>query len=418
MPSLDQDSLLDLHDLTIRPEDDQVIVGRLATSAFVALPDVGGQALELLAGGQRVGEAERVLAARHGSPIDLVEFAGNLVDLGFVRAVDGHAVQEGDEVMRPSLPWLRAEHCRWLFTRPVLAAFVALVAAAAVTLGLRPDLVPGHRDFFWTRSTSLVIAANTAMVLAAVAVHELAHLMAARSLGVPGRFSLGTRLHVLVAQTDVTGLWSVPRRRRYRAYLVGMAWDLSLLSCVVLLLAYAPMDGVVPALLGALALLLVFGLAGQLQLYMRTDVYFVVADLLRAKNLTEDAGAYLGSWLQRGVARMSRRPRPRDGHQDVLAALPPRERRAVRLYAVLMLAGSVLALSAFARLGIPILIDLYSAAADAAWTGATTGQPARLADGLVTLAVEGGLQLVFLWVLLRNRGARVRAVWRRVAAAS
>jgi hypothetical protein len=47
-------------------------------------------------------------------------------------------------------------------------------------------------------------------------VHELAHLAAARSLGVPARIGLSTRLFYLVAQTDVSGIWAAPRRARYR----------------------------------------------------------------------------------------------------------------------------------------------------------------------------------------------------------
>jgi putative peptide zinc metalloprotease protein len=222
---------------------------------------------------------------------------------------------------------------------------------------------------------------------------------------------------VLVAQTDVTGIWAVPRRRRYRVYLAGMAWDLALLARVLIALAYVPMAGTLEALARPLAVLLVLGLVGQLQLYMRTDVYYTLADLLYARNLTEDAGAYVGSLARRALRRLARGAGHTAVRPDVLAALSPRERRAVRLYAPVMIIGSAVALALYARYGVPVLVELFASAADSVWIGATEGVATRLIDGALTLDVEGGLQVLFVWVLLRNRGERVRGVWRRVATA-
>jgi hypothetical protein len=406
------DTRLDLHELVVREEDEHVIVGRVATAEFVALPEIGRRAIELLAQRPSVGEAEDVLSAERGTPVDLVGFAGNLVDLGFVRSVDGRPI-DTEQPLQPSFPWLAPEHCRWLFSTPVKLLFALLLVTALVTVAHRPDLVPAYRDFFWSPHTSVVLAVNTMITLMIVALHELAHLAAARSLGVDGRFSLGTRLHMLVAQTDVTGVWALPRRRRYRAYLAGMAWDLLLVSAVILALGHLALSDPLRVLLSALALLLVFGLLSQLQLYLRTDLYYVVADLLGAKNLAEDAGAYALSRVQRIIGRL-RAPRRRSPPIDVLRALSPRERRNVRLYAAFMVIGSLVALSVFAAYGLRIVIELYGQAIAAIGTGVAEHDLASVCDGALTLAVQGSFQAVFIWVLVRNRGARIKTVLARL----
>lgn len=415
-PAVNRGSRLDLHELVIRRENEHVIAGRVATETFVALPVIGERALELLALQSSVGDAEAALSSETGTSVDLVGFAGNLVDLGFVHSVDGRPAGADEEALGSSLPWLRPEHCSWLFSAPAKLVFAGLVMAAVLTAALDPDLVPRPSDFFWSDHASLVIAGNALMFLSALALHEMFHLAAARSVGASGRFSLGTRLNTLVAQTDVTGLWAVPRRRRYRTYLAGMACDLLLLSIAVSVMAHLALSDDLRRILSAFVLLLVFGLGSQLALYMRTDVYFVLADLVDAKNLMEDATAYALSQIRR-LAGLIRRPRRLEPATDVLASLSARERRNVRLYAPVMAIGSTVALTFAALYGLPIVVEMYVHAVAAIRTGAQTGDASRLADGLVALAVQGGFQGLFLVVLVRNRGARVKAVLRRLGTA-
>lgn len=415
-PPIDRSTRLELHELIIRLEDEHAIAGRVATETFVALPVIGGRALELLAREPSIGDAEDALRSETETDVDLAEFAHSLMDLGFIRAVDDRPLGP-DETLRSSLPWLGRKPSRWLFSAPAKLVFAVLVVAGALSTALDPSLLPRPSDFFWSQSTSLVLVGNTVMFLGALALHEVAHLAAARSVGASGRFSLGTRLHLLVAQTDMTGLWAVARRERYRTYLAGMSCDLVLLSIAVLALAHLAMPADLHRLLSAFVLLLIFGLGRQLQLYTRTDVYFVLADLLRAKNLMEDAAAYTLSHVRR-CKGLLKRPRRLQPARDVLRALSPRERRNVQMYAPIMVIGSAVALSFAALYGLPIILDLSSHAIEATRAGATQGDAARLADGLITLCVQASFPALFALVLIRNRAARTRAVLRRLKTAA
>jgi hypothetical protein len=409
--ALAEESHIAFHPLAIRQEDGQWIVGRIDTGEFAALPDIGVEIVRALMDGLSLAEASDRLAAAHGIDVDVSTFAGELLQLGFVAEIDGIPVN-GRSGPRVHLPRLEARHVGWIFSRPVKAAYAVLVAAAGAAVALRPELVPRPEDFFWTSSTSLVLAGNVLFSIFTVSVHELFHLVAARSLGVPARISLSTRLHYLVAHTDVSGLWAVPRRQRFRVYLAGMAWDIGLMAVSLLLL----LSGRLPeSLVGPLStgiLILFFGLVAQGHVYMRTDLYFVLLDLLRCRNLFWDAWAYTRHQLAR-AARLLARRRASIPPSDPLARLPPHERPKVKLYAWLQFIGSLTALGVFASYGIPIMIRMFISGWDGMRSGIAAGDAWPIVDGAVTLTVLGSLQVLFLVAWLGPRRVALGALVRR-----
>src|SRR5262249_43940437 len=154
---------------------------------------------------------------------------------------------------------------------------------------------------------------------------------------------LGTRLNNLALQTDVSAAWAVPRRQRYRIYLAGMAWDTAAVGTAVLVRAYGGPGPTLDRLLAAYVLVTVVSLAFQAQVWMRTDLSFVLMDLLGCGALFHDGLRYARYLVGRAVRRRSAGP-------DPVRDLPHREARAVRLYAPLLVAGSALALAAYAVL--------------------------------------------------------------------
>jgi putative peptide zinc metalloprotease protein len=401
-PVVFPDSVVTLHDLVSQSEGDEYVVGRIETGEFVVLPEIGVRAIELLRSGYAVGNAEAALGAEIGDAPDLVEFTDELSAVGFVAAVDGVPVPGGNEFVA-TWPWLGQQHVQWVFSGPAKLAYSGLVLLAAVLLVKHPEFVPRYRDFFWTSSTSVVIVVNTAIFLVAIGLHEGAHLVAARSLGIPAQITLGTRLYNLVAQTNVSGLWSLPRRCRYRAYVAGMLWDLGLASVCIVALVLAPVPATVAGVLSALVLMIAVGTLLQLQLFMRTDVYFIAADLLRARNLFEDATVYLAAWARRTLALL--RLWPADVGGDPLVQLDAHERRVVKGYAWFMIAGTLVAVCVFAIFVLPVIVVLLARATNSIIRGVADGDIGMVVDGGVTWLIEGGFQVVFLVVFFRTRAA-------------
>jgi len=400
-------SRVSLYPLTIRQEDGEFIVGRVETGEFISLPEIGARALELLRKGDTLQEAEARLAAEDGSTVDLQAFAADLLDLGFIAAVNGDPARSS-KAARSHLPWLLPRHVRWLFSRPVAAVFFAVLAAAAVTLLLRPDVIPRYGDFFWSPLLSIVIAVNLVLGTLHLGVHELAHLVAARAEGMPAHIRPGTRLHYLVLQTDVSAAWALPRSSRYRIYLAGVLWDLLALSILILALAHAGLPPTGEALLAAWILLIIFGLLGELSFYMRTDIYFVFQDLLHSRNLFHDAQSLLLHHYRLAIRALH--PKGAGLPPGPLLARSASERRKVVFYACLLITGTLISLGRYLLIGIPILLGLISQAAAGLIGGFQTGNAFLMLDGGFTLLAVVGMQALFVATFLHGRRRALASV--------
>jgi putative peptide zinc metalloprotease protein len=348
-----------LRRLRERRDGDDWVIGRIETGDFISVPEVAHRVLELLRQGHAISDVTAMLRAETGTTFAVMEFVTALDELGFVAAVDD-LDRAASACLRPTLPWLRPGHVRWLLhpLAPSLAAGFAV--AAAVMMALHPSLLPSYRMLVWSRHVGLVLAVNAAIAWTIIGIHELAHLAAARAAGVPARITLSTRLQFLAAQTDVSGVWAAPRRTRMTVYLAGMGIDICSAGACLLILGLAQPHGLARDLLAVAAAQTLLALPLQLMVFMRTDVYFVLQDLSGCANLYADGSAYL-RYLAGCAARHARRA---DGSAlDPSRAYPPRQRRAIRAYSVILIVGTTACLAVEFAVSLPTLVVLITRAA-------------------------------------------------------
>jgi putative peptide zinc metalloprotease protein len=387
-----------LHALSYRAEDDEWIVGRESTGDFVALPAVAVAFLRALEEGETVAEAKKHADLAYAEDIDAADFVATLLDLGFVAAVDGQRVEE-PPARPPNLRWLKPRHVAWVFRWPVVCGIGAIIVAGLAVSAFRTGF-PSYQGFFVTQSPGLDILISVAAFIPLVALHEFWHLAAARAAGIDAWFGLSTRLVFLVAQTAVPGLWLAERRIRIRVYLAGMSFDLLSFSALSFAEALTPSTGATHAALSEFRLFLLLGVAEQFAFYMRTDVYYVIQELTRCKNLYGDAMDYL-------------RYRSHRLFEDPTISLPPHERRPVRAYAALVLAGSTLTLVFFAGYELPIAVTGIRAAVAEISAGVRTVSVAHVADGTAFILVTAMFQALFIRAFWRKHGHRLPASFRR-----
>ncbi|GAA0684895.1 hypothetical protein GCM10009536_14880 [Streptomyces thermocarboxydus] len=399
-PRVGPDARVALHELSVRRDRDEWIVGRMATRTFVALPPAGARAVRLLGEGLSVARTQERLRADTGEEFDIADFVTDLAALGFVARIDGRPLP-GPAPPRASLPWLRPRHVRFAL-HPVLPVAVAvLLTAALVTMLLRPGLLPGYRDLLWSPHGSVVLLSGAAAGWTLLLAHELAHLVTARAAGVPGRMRLGTRLQFLVMQTDISGIELAPRRYRLTAYLSGIALNLSVASALVPVLAATGPASTAHRLSAAALLLALMPLPFQLMVFTRTDVYFVLQDLTGCRDLYGDGLAYA-----RYRCRRLLRSRAHKGEDDPSARLPRHERRAVRVYSVVLVVGTAACLAFMAAVTLPLDIALLARAVRGLAPGNT---PAGYADSAAVLVTLGGVNVLWLVTKWRDHRSRRRA---------
>ncbi|MFC7358670.1 hypothetical protein [Nocardioides astragali] len=383
-----------LRPLVMVEDTDAWIVGRPDAGDFVALPGAAVTFLEALRRESDVAVAEQCVLDAHAADIDSEDFIATLLELGYIASIDGET--QPDDARPASFPALRPPHVAWMFS-PFSSVCVLLTGlAGALVASSSAHLVPSYHAFFVTPLDGVNIALNTGMFLLVVAGHEMNHLAAARADGVHATIGLGTRLNMLAATTTVPGMWAAPRRARFRVYLAGMRFDLTVFAALALAQETVDANGLAYGLMESLRLAILVSLVTQFALYMRTDMYFVAQELLRCRNLYGDAWAYLRHVFTPADVRA--------GRPDPTVLLPEREQAKVRVYAWFMLLGSGATLASFALFGGPILVGLVGNA----WESISAGSPVGVIDGLLVLLVEICLQGLFLVVFWRRHGATVR----------
>lgn len=332
-PEVRPTSVLRLHPLTRTVQGDRVVVGRADTGRFVAVPAVGAHALDLLEVGRAVADVTRAVTPPDADePVDVLAFARSLVRLGFVAAVDDERAVPADDVA-PAVRGLvvapRAR-ARWLFSRwgaalAVLSALVAVVLVVTV-----PDVRPDALDVFFLGTPARSLAALTLITYLLAGLHELAHVMAAAALGVPARLRITRRLYFLTFETNLTGLWALPPRRRVGPLMAGMAFDAVVLAVVLALRA----AGLGPdPLLAAVALVEVSAIVVQFFVFLRSDVYAVMTALLGCTHLQRTTHLL----LRRTVRRLT------PDERATLTASPPRDLAVARWYRFVHAGGLLLA---------------------------------------------------------------------------
>ncbi|GAB3155800.1 hypothetical protein [Microbispora hainanensis] len=380
-----------LHDLGVRRDREEWIVGRVETGDVIAVPAQGMRVIRLFQEGATVPEVERRLGAETGIRMNVGGFVDGLVRAGLVAAVDGRPVP-APAPPPPTFPRLLPRHVRWTLDPVLHAALAAVILAGAAVALLRPGVMPGWRDLLWSDRGTLVLLAQTAAGWLLILLHELAHLCTARAAGVPGRIRFGTRLQFLTAQTEVSGIWLAERRVRLTVYLAGMAVDAAVCAvCLLLTVAAGPRPALSVVALTALVML-----SAQFLVFMRTDLYFVLQDVTGCRNLYGDSVAYSAHVCRRALLRRS---------ADPLARLPRAEGRWVRAYTALLVAGTALCLWLAAVVTIPATLGLLAGAVRAlldppGWVAA--------ADGVVTVLVVTGFHVLWATTWWRRHGPKAR----------
>jgi hypothetical protein len=396
-------STLVFRPLSVVRQGEDYLVGDVERGDYIALPEIGVMVMELLRSGRTVAQAAERASAAAGTDVDVADFAQALCAQGFAEPAPpgsapagvGSATPGGQEVTRS----------RWaaVLFGPFGWAVFGLVAAASVAIYLaRPRLFPHSSDpFFLSSPVRSVVAATIVMLLLGFG-HEICHLLAARAEGVPARITVSRRLYLLVLETDLTRLWSIPQRRRYAPLMVGIALDLFVLfAAQVALLGQSSgwwlLPGAAARALAALSYLQVAVIVPQFFVFLRTDIYAVLATATGCLNL----------WR---VTRLTVRARLRlatAAQREELTRAGPHDLAVARWFGWVYAAGMILATWFFFVYFLPVTIRLLTSMAHAL-AGADIRHAAfweALGFGLLLLSSR----VMTLWVFTRDLAGRRRA---------
>lgn len=343
-----------LRPLSVVPEGDTIVVGDPETGTFVTIPAIGGVVIAAL---QRGDSIERVTAEAEkaaGQPVDVPAFVAVLAELGFVDDGTGEprdAVQTAPIQGRLWLRGVSQSLARPFFGRVAWTCYAFLALLCSTVFVTTPELFPSPaQDAFLFGDIGLSAVLLVPLSMLTMAWHECGHWLAARAAGIRARFGIDRRVLLLVFETDLTQLWSVSRRMRYGPLLAGMAVDVVLLSVLLgarllihtgLWTVSSPVD----TMLAAGVYLKLAGLLWQCMVFLRTDLYAVLVNLLGCHDL----------WRVKTLMLRKAFRRLTPANADELSRASVADRRAARWFRWLWLGGFAGVLTWFAVFVLPVL---------------------------------------------------------------
>lgn len=352
-----------VHPFTRQREGDEVIVGRPETGLFVAVPCEALELLDDLKSGLTIQEVSDKYYRNHGEKPDVIGFLKGLEPYRIFElpgpevdaAKNSNQHQSTRKVRRfhfTSIPqWFAAA----LFGRVALFSYLIMVCAAVVLCAIHPQLITGRRDLYFPDHRTISLMGLFALTYVGLFLHEMGHLIAARAVGVQSSMGISNRLWILVAETDLTGLWGVPKTQRYIPLFGGVIVDAVSASLFVFLLFMQdqhllPIPLVANRIFRATIFASLLRIVFQFSFFVRTDFYYVIAAYLSCNNLMHDTQIYLKNQLAKIIPGM---------HRVDFSAVQLKQLWAIRIYSLCWLSGRALAFTIFFAVTIPLSFQYF-----------------------------------------------------------
>jgi len=285
--------------LSVQREGDLYLVGSADMGDFYQFPDQGVKILDMLRSGDSVTAISSRLAAI-GESVDVEGFVAQLADIGFVYPEDQkHIFAKNNEVSAKNLRRVFSVDiriARALFSEPAVACYISVVLYAFFCAVNVPETRVNWLAFYTERNRTALLLCVLALSLIHVALHELGHMLAAARYGIKSRYGLSNRLWNIVAESDITGILSLPKSQRYLPMLAGLLVDtlcVSLLTIATKILLQNGASHFLIQVVQALILEIIIGMTWQFNIFVRTDLYYVLCNYLNHPDLDKDARIYL-----------------------------------------------------------------------------------------------------------------------------
>ncbi len=286
--------------LSIQREANEYLVGNADIDEFYQFPEEGLRIIEHLQRNESVADIKAACASEFNEEIDVDAFLEVLIDAGFIYRHEDKALfnsriaaAKGDGRIRlhPSRKLANAVFSRWS-----LAVYLAIVGYALVSAIQDPRLRLNLQAFYLEDDFTLILVSLLVLYTCTVVVHESGHILAAARHGIASRLGFGNRLWTIVAEADLTGILTLPKSQRYLPLLAGMLADvltIALLTILLKVMLARGIDGFVFYLIQALILQVVVTLSWQFNVFLRTDLYYVLCNYYSYPNLDGEARTYL-----------------------------------------------------------------------------------------------------------------------------
>jgi putative peptide zinc metalloprotease protein len=293
------ESRVSLVPLNILKEKKNYIVENQNSGVYYEMPEVCIVAMELLNNSVPLKTMENELKEKYPKEqINILDFVNQLLELDLVSEIDGVELKRNTESKNHSgYNWIPPSLGRLFFNKISVKIYILLLAASVTMLLIKHSLFPRYQDLFLFDLMLETVAVWLLISFFLVLLHEFGHVLAVRSENLPARIEVGHRLFLVVLETDMSQVWSLPAEKRNKLYLAGMYFDIAILFCALTAQFFTIEHAFITGLLKLIVLNTFIRLVYQACVYMKTDLYYVIENWTGCYNLMENGRNVLGKWL-------------------------------------------------------------------------------------------------------------------------
>jgi putative peptide zinc metalloprotease protein len=406
MGNYTEDGVVSIYPFTKQVEGEEVVIGRKDTVTFLSIPIDAFEILDELSKGFTIGQVRHFYQEKYEENPDIADLLNFLEVKGFVKPfIDGEKNIDHWNVINESNPVKKVKTSYFYFpgfpqslAQKIFGRYSLVLMGVCIGFGLlsaifEPSIIPNWNAFFFKENLTIMQLFLTLIGLLTLFLHEMAHLIAARALGIPSKIGISNRMWMLVAETDMTEIWSVPRNQRYLPFLAGPLFD-SFCASLLAIILYIHKKGLITIsplgeqICKAILLSYLLGLLWQCYLFIRTDFYFVFANLFRCKSLMKDTEVLLLNQLAKFLPFIKKVSQ---------SNIPIAERSIIRCYAVIWLIGRAIALHVLIFIATP-LIWHYFLKISTILNAGHSENPSAFIDALLMVALVFIPQAYGLWL--------------------
>ncbi|GGE23601.1 hypothetical protein GCM10011510_00860 [Streptococcus himalayensis] len=313
--------------------ENSYIVGRRNLNRYI---EISEDAYEIIKSIMELENLELVKYKLFSFSTDEIEnFISKLVELNFLEIFNGELITSENINKRGiSFPWIRQRVLKRIFNKVTILVWVLYLSY--VYLILIPQLsvsLLDYSDIFFSKSLFITTMTVTVLDFILVMLHEFSHFLSIRLLGGElGFIGIGRRFFYFVFETRIDNIWLLEKPKRILVYLSGILCDITLLSFFILVANFTKVQ-LFYNISKVTILLLVVGIIFEFKFYLKTDLYFVIADIIDSRNLMTDSLMFIKSYFK---------------HKGISAAS--------KYYSILIGLGLIIELFILVKVGIPASI--------------------------------------------------------------
>lgn|GEM_PF-823788 len=392
------DSIIRLRMLLERKEDDRYIIGNEDTEIYVSISQTAYDILKLFKRGLRVRDIKHIVREKY-SNVNINAFINNLLRHDFVSSIGSRQMTEKlKSKVKPMFSFIKPKHVKFLFNPAAYCIYAFIIFYALAILLLNPHYLPQYSDYFFIKRLAILAPLSFIFGWLLVFLHEFAHYLAARSLNITASFGIANRLYFLVAITDVTNVYKVERKKRYKVYLAGIISDILVVAVSIIFLFFFDLgilhfSPILYLFLKFIILLEFLGIAWQFYFFLRTDIYYVFENMFRINNLSQKT-----SLMLRNLFTIFSKKH----HHFRIRCRSERELKLVRFYSVFYALGIIASMLMLLFYEMPIAFLLIGSSIQKLFIGAMFSIRTMLYDASIFLFFWLINQALLLYALIRH----------------